>query len=305
MSSSPGLCSVFAIPSEVSLSSSISCHAWLSCLFTSCHLSAASPASPGGRRGVFPAGAMLDLGVCSCSSPSRLPEPFLLMMGSFKRYCSMTSSLTEATRRLAGSSAGPGGSVIVSFAEVLWELSPYTTAMVRAGTRSPLLLFLRAVSGCAAEDQRRGKSAETRCRCEKLSRLLNEMEKNINRKTLVREDVTFKERCRTRVRNRRTAPKRMWVHPIVQEREDKGHFNLLYQDLRKYPEKFVNFCRLTIPAFDRLLDLLSPELNYQETVMRRPISAEERLLITLRFLATGESYTSLHLQFRVGKSTIS
>ncbi|XP_073414124.1 peroxisomal membrane protein PMP34 isoform X3 [Dendrobates tinctorius] len=106
------------------------------------------------------------------------------------------------------------------------------------------------------------------------------------------------ERCCTRRRNRRTAPKRMWVHPIVQEREDKGHFNLLYQDLRKYPDKFVNFCRLTIPAFDRLLDLLSPELNYQETVMRRPISAEERLLITFRFLATGESYTSLHLQFR-------
>ncbi|XP_073436960.1 uncharacterized protein [Dendrobates tinctorius] len=72
-----------------------------------------------------------------------------------------------------------------------------------------------------------------------------------------------------------------------------------------YPEKFVHFCRLTIPAFDHLLDLLSPELNYQKTVMRRPISAEERLLITLRFLATGESYTSLHLQFRVGKSTIS
>ncbi|XP_073507154.1 uncharacterized protein [Phyllobates terribilis] len=39
--------------------------------------------------------------------------------------------------------------------------------------------------------------------------------------------------------------------------------------------------------------------------MKRAISAEERLLITLRFLATGKSYTSLHLQFRDGKSTIS
>ncbi|XP_066453435.1 uncharacterized protein [Eleutherodactylus coqui] len=38
--------------------------------------------------------------------------------------------------------------------------------------------------------------------------------------------------------------------------------------------------------------------------MRKAITAEERLLITLRFLATGESYASLHLQFRVGKSTI-
>ncbi|CAL1596137.1 unnamed protein product [Knipowitschia caucasica] len=39
--------------------------------------------------------------------------------------------------------------------------------------------------------------------------------------------------------------------------------------------------------------------------MRLSISAKERLVLTLRFLATGESFTSLNFQFRVGKSTIS
>lgn len=39
--------------------------------------------------------------------------------------------------------------------------------------------------------------------------------------------------------------------------------------------------------------------------MREPIDPGERLSITLRFLATGESYSSLMYQFRVGKSTIS
>ncbi|XP_069606045.1 uncharacterized protein [Ranitomeya imitator] len=97
----------------------------------------------------------------------------------------------------------------------------------------------------------------------------------------------------------------MWVHPIINEREEKGHFHVLYQDLRSFPEKFIQFSRLTIQAFDRLLIILAPQLSYEDTCMRRSISAEERLLITLRFLATGESYTSLHLQFRVGKSTIS
>ncbi|XP_069609053.1 uncharacterized protein [Ranitomeya imitator] len=96
----------------------------------------------------------------------------------------------------------------------------------------------------------------------------------------------------------------MWVHPIIQEWEEKGHFHVLYQDLRSYPEKFIQFCRLTIQAFDRLLIILAPHLSYEHTVMRRSISAEERLC-GLRFLATGESYTSLYLQFRVGKSTIS
>ena len=38
--------------------------------------------------------------------------------------------------------------------------------------------------------------------------------------------------------------------------------------------------------------------------MRSPISAEEKLAITLRYLATGESLNSLKYQFRVHKTTI-
>lgn len=39
--------------------------------------------------------------------------------------------------------------------------------------------------------------------------------------------------------------------------------------------------------------------------MRKPISAAEYLAATLRFLATGESYSSLEFQFRISKSTLS
>ncbi|XP_071985429.1 uncharacterized protein [Engystomops pustulosus] len=38
--------------------------------------------------------------------------------------------------------------------------------------------------------------------------------------------------------------------------------------------------------------------------MRQAISPEQRLLVTLRFLATGESYHSMQHQFRIGKSTL-
>ena len=38
--------------------------------------------------------------------------------------------------------------------------------------------------------------------------------------------------------------------------------------------------------------------------MRSPISAEEKLAITLRCLATGESLNSLKYQFRVHETTI-
>ncbi|KAM4053374.1 uncharacterized protein ACNLHF_006064 isoform 2-T2 [Anomaloglossus baeobatrachus] len=98
--------------------------------------------------------------------------------------------------------------------------------------------------------------------------------------------------------------KKMWVHPLILERTSKGHFAVLYQDLRRYEDKFKQFCRLSIQSFDNLLAIVGDDLRKQDTIMRKSIAAE-RLLITLRFLATGESYTSLHLQFRVGKTTIS
>lgn len=43
----------------------------------------------------------------------------------------------------------------------------------------------------------------------------------------------------------------------------------------------------------------------QTTWLRQPISAAEKLAVTLRFLATGESFQSLMYQYRISKSTIS
>ena len=39
--------------------------------------------------------------------------------------------------------------------------------------------------------------------------------------------------------------------------------------------------------------------------MRASISAEEHLAVTLRFLATGESYASLEFQYRISRPTLS
>ncbi|KAM4043690.1 uncharacterized protein ACNLHF_013942 [Anomaloglossus baeobatrachus] len=97
----------------------------------------------------------------------------------------------------------------------------------------------------------------------------------------------------------------MWVHPLLQDCDVKGHFALLYADLRKFDDKFIAFCRLPQQGFDELLTLLRPKITHADTYMRQAISAEQRLLVTLRFLATGENFSSLHLQFRLGKTTIS
>ncbi|XP_069616008.1 uncharacterized protein [Ranitomeya imitator] len=105
------------------------------------------------------------------------------------------------------------------------------------------------------------------------------------------------EQEQSRRRRNRRRPKRMWVHPIIQEREEKGHFHVLYRDLRSYPDKFTQFCWLSIEAFDRLLIILGPHLSYEDTVMQRAISAEEKLLITLRSAAMLPGYSGLHSHF--------
>ncbi|KAM4053373.1 uncharacterized protein ACNLHF_006064 isoform 1-T1 [Anomaloglossus baeobatrachus] len=123
---------------------------------------------------------------------------------------------------------------------------------------------------------------------------------NVNRNLLILTALRIlRRRRRAQIRT-----KKMWVHPLILERTSKGHFAVLYQDLRRYEDKFKQFCRLSIQSFDNLLAIVGDDLRKQDTIMRKSIAAE-RLLITLRFLATGESYTSLHLQFRVGKTTIS
>lgn len=46
-------------------------------------------------------------------------------------------------------------------------------------------------------------------------------------------------------------------------------------------------------TFYELLNLVRPYIEKQNIVMRESISAEERLVATLRFLATGRSYEDL------------
>ena len=74
----------------------------------------------------------------------------------------------------------------------------------------------------------------------------------------------------------------LWVHPFCREATTKGEFFLMYPDLRKYPAKFFRTYRMTICQFDNLLHLLTPVISKQINNYRKSISAEERLVITLR-----------------------
>ena len=51
--------------------------------------------------------------------------------------------------------------------------------------------------------------------------------------------------------------------------------------------------------------MVGPSITKQTTRLRKPIPPEENLAVTLRFLATGESFESLMFSFRIHESTIS
>lgn len=69
--------------------------------------------------------------------------------------------------------------------------------------------------------------------------------------------------------------------------------------------EFSNFCRMSSSDFEFLLHKIGPMIEKQQTRLRMPIPAKIRLALTLRYLATGDSYKSLHYLFKVSTPAIS
>ena len=98
----------------------------------------------------------------------------------------------------------------------------------------------------------------------------------------------------------------MWVRPWLLQREERGAYHNIMTGLYATDiPGFTNFMRMTPEFFEMIKTRLEPCLARQATNYRAPISVGEKLALTIRYLATGETYTSLSCQFRVGRSTIS
>ncbi|MCK5872965.1 MAG: transposase family protein [Methylococcales bacterium] len=71
------------------------------------------------------------------------------------------------------------------------------------------------------------------------------------------------------------------------------------------PAAFKNFIRMEPAMFHEILNRVGPRFTKKFTWFRRPLHAGLRLAITLRYMATGNSYHSLMYSFRVPHNTIS
>ena len=59
------------------------------------------------------------------------------------------------------------------------------------------------------------------------------------------------------------------------------------------------------PIYEILLNKIAESLTKTNTLIQDAIKAETNISVTLQLLITGETFKSLHYQFRVGQSTIS
>ena len=101
-------------------------------------------------------------------------------------------------------------------------------------------------------------------------------------------------------------PRRIWVKEWIKNRQTKGAYNaLLNEFLLTDREDYRRFMRMNTETFSELLERIRPYITGTRTVMREPISVEEKLAVTLRFLGTGEDFVSLSYLFRIHSTTIS
>ncbi|XP_030749371.1 protein ALP1-like [Sitophilus oryzae] len=96
----------------------------------------------------------------------------------------------------------------------------------------------------------------------------------------------------------------MWVHPINQKRAELGEFHHLFNDLKEDEKKFFQYFRMSHNKFLELLDILEPDLSFQNSSFRRAISKEERLAVALRFFATGDTFRTIAFSYRLGETTV-
>ena len=112
--------------------------------------------------------------------------------------------------------------------------------------------------------------------------------------------IVMCSRLKTKSRRKR----RWWVTSVFRSRDRYSGSDLLC-DQRVENLHFRTFCRMSYSDFDALINLVGPRISKKDTSFRKAIPVAERLAVTLRFLASGDSFTSLSFSLKMSKQSIS
>lgn len=110
-------------------------------------------------------------------------------------------------------------------------------------------------------------------------------------------------------------PRRFWIRPSILQGRKKYRAREFMRDLLldevdelnleyRNDVGFCNFFRMERSDFEHLLNLVGLRISKRNTKFREAIPPCERLAVTLRFLATGDSYHSLMYVMKISKQAI-
>ena len=107
-------------------------------------------------------------------------------------------------------------------------------------------------------------------------------------------------------RRRRRRARRCWVRPFLLRRATHGHYVSLVQELQLHDRStFKNFLRVTPDMFFEILERIEERITKKKTNYREPLDPGLKLALTLRYMATGDSYMSFSYSFLVSQPAIS
>lgn len=86
--------------------------------------------------------------------------------------------------------------------------------------------------------------------------------------------------------------RKKWAKDWLLKRETYSHVNVL-NEFRLGPGDFKNYLRMNEETHQKLLSMVVLLIKKEDTIMRNSISPHERLMVTLRFLATGRRYEDI------------
>ncbi|KAJ8967599.1 hypothetical protein NQ314_002717 [Rhamnusium bicolor] len=79
--------------------------------------------------------------------------------------------------------------------------------------------------------------------------------------------------------------RKIWCKKWLMEKDKFSHISLIKELQISAPDDFFNYLRMNTDTFYALLEIIRPDIEKQDTRLRKAISAEDRLA-ALRFLAT-------------------
>jgi hypothetical protein len=109
-----------------------------------------------------------------------------------------------------------------------------------------------------------------------------------------------------RRRERRRRDRVVWVRQWIMRRPEHGLYDKLMVELRNEdPRAFQHFMRMSPDMFDEVVQRLTPRLTKADTNYRASLEPGLKVAITLRHLASGNTYRNMQYAWRVPHNTIS